>query len=210
MAVTKEQFAQRYPSLYHATYAGGWSSIQQHGLLSASALLDLRGEGGELREKIESHHRRESVTIPLSSNCQAVIRDQKPMSESALRRCLVGIGPREWYRLLNQKVFFWVTQERLTKILAAYRTIGHEVLVIDTGALLEVHSQHVRLSHINSGAAGPAYAKRGSDLFKSLTEFPSDLWARRGRRAVAELTVKDSIKDICHFVKCVKQIPRIS
>ena len=36
-----------------------------------------------------------------------MIRDQKPLSDASLRDCLPAeISPRNWYELLNGKVFF--------------------------------------------------------------------------------------------------------
>ena len=62
------------------------------------------------------------------------------MSESALKKCLNGMTPTEWYRLLNSKVFFWLTAERVTRLLSAraYRKREHTVLTIDTARLLNI------------------------------------------------------------------------
>jgi hypothetical protein len=50
----------------------------------------------------------------------AVIRDQKPMSDGGLVRALQdGLKPRDWYRILNKKVFFWLTRERLETLVNA-------------------------------------------------------------------------------------------
>ena len=49
------------------------------------------------------------------------------MSDAGLYKCLCdGLTPREWYRMLNSKVFFWVTRERLEKMLnaRAYKKSG--------------------------------------------------------------------------------------
>ena len=35
-----ERLISRYPTLYHMAEDGSWESIQRHGLLSTSALLD--------------------------------------------------------------------------------------------------------------------------------------------------------------------------
>jgi hypothetical protein len=208
MAIKIKEFVARYPRLYHATRAGGWCLIEQIGILSTSALLDHFGVNGIDREDIESKHRAESVEIPDGPCSQATIRDQKPISENALRRCLVGMSPREWYELLNRKVFFWVSEDRLNRLLAAYPDEGHDVLSIDTAKLVGPYSTEIRLSHINAGAAGPAFAKRGRDHFKSFDEFPEEIWKRRGQKAVAELTIENYVKDVKSFlarVECRKQ-----
>src|SRR2546425_1085258 len=99
--------------------ADSWPSIREKGLLSTTALLNLFGITGDLRCSIESAHRPESVTIRHPKHGAVVIRDQKPMHESALGKCLKGITPRQWYELLNRHVFFWVTPERVQTLLEA-------------------------------------------------------------------------------------------
>ena len=60
MGVGLEELAELNPVLFHMAAEGSWPSIQQHGLLSTSALLDFfEIEGGE-REKIEDRHRPKS------------------------------------------------------------------------------------------------------------------------------------------------------
>ena len=41
IAMTPEDMARKYPFLYHMAELSSWPSIQRHGLLSTSALLDL-------------------------------------------------------------------------------------------------------------------------------------------------------------------------
>ena len=116
---------------------GSWPSIQRHGLLSTSALLDLFAVPEPQRGAIERAHRPNCVLLQHPSHGRAAIRDQKPMSDAALRRCLQdGMTPEEWYRLLNGRVFFWPTRSRLLGLLGArpYRSMDHDVLELDTGA----------------------------------------------------------------------------
>jgi hypothetical protein len=136
--ITIDELVAHFPCLYHMAELGTWPSIKAHGLLSTSALLDLYGVNGEERQLIECCRRPESVTIRHDKYGPAVIRDQKPMSDSALRKCLRGMTPTEWYRLLNAKVFFWLTPERVLGLLSAraYRDREHTVLIVDTAELL--------------------------------------------------------------------------
>src|SRR5689334_13986459 len=108
MPITPEQFAAHYPRLYHMAEAGVWPSIERHGLLSTTALLDLFEVNGNQRRAIQSEHRPESVTITHPQHGSAVIRDQKPMREGALRKCLREMSPQQWYEMLNGRVFLWV------------------------------------------------------------------------------------------------------
>lgn len=184
---------------------GTWPSIREHGLLSTSALLDLYGVNGEERRRIESRRRPNSVTIRHEKYAPAVIRDQKPMSESALGKCLTGMTPTEWYRLLNGKVFFWLTAERVTRLLSAraYRDREHIVLTIDTARLLERHRTAVTLSPINSGSTVYYPQPRNSVTFQTLLEYPFDEWRKKrgtSTNAIAELAVNYQVRDIGEMV----------
>jgi hypothetical protein len=187
---------------------GSWDSIARHGLLSTSALLDLFEYRGERRHQLEACHRPESVTIKHAEHGRAVIRDQKPMDDQGLRRCLEGMTPQDWYRTLNSRVFLWLTQERLQRMLnaAAYRDQTHVVLTIDTYALLERHYKRVVLSPMNSGATKPYPFPRGSSTFRRLDNYPlAEMVKKRGNRdPIVELAVDYSLPDIREMVLAVE------
>ena len=141
---------------------GSWPKIEERGLLSTTALLDAFEIVGEQRFKIESGWRPTSVAIEHPHHGEAIIRDQKPMTPHTLGNVLIDdVTPQQWYEFLNRKTFFWVTLDRLTRLLSAgaYRTRSHDVLVVDTQGLVERHFDRITLSPINSGvsAFGPKY-----------------------------------------------------
>lgn len=195
-----ETLVEHYPSVYHMAEVGSWPGIRQHGLLSTSTLLDLFECDEETSESIEAHHRPEKVTIRHRDLGVAVVRDQKPMSVSALEKVLVDCGPEEWFRLLNRMVFFWPTMERLRSFLGAkaYRQSQQIVLTVDAKSLLERHGDRVRLSPINSGATLYAAVPRGPSTFQRLSEYPfSERKRKRGAaNAIAEIAVQDAVRDI--------------
>jgi len=210
MGITAEELVSHYPRLYHMAELGTWSSIRSHGLLSTSSLLDLYGIDGEERRQIECCRRPESVTIRHEKYGPAVIRDQKPMSDSALRKCLSGMSPKEWYILLNKRVFFWLTPERVLGLLSArvYRDREHTVLTIDTAKLLNLHHKRVTLSPINSGSTVYNPQPRGADTFRTLGTYPFEKWQqkrRSARKAVAELAVEYSVPNIKELVLRVER-----
>ena len=175
-----EQLASRYPVLYHMAEDGSWEGIRRLGLLSTSALLDRFEMEGERRRRIESARRAEMETIEHPEHGRAVIRDNKPMQETVLERCLRGMTKREWYETLNRRVFFWVDRKRLLKLLGAraYRDRPHLVLELDTEELLRRHAEKVTLSPINSGATfamnpAPAVRIRSAALGITLGAGPS-------------------------------------
>lgn len=202
MTLTVEQFVERYPRLWHMAELGSWPSIQQHGLLSTTALLDLFEVAGEKRRKIESERRPESVPLDHSQWGRAVVRDQKPLNETLLLRRLDGMTAAEWYRMLNARVFFWVTEERLERMLGAqaYRGRRHTVLEIDAHGMLSRYSGAASISTINSGAIFPlSSTRRGAQTFQRFDQFG---WVERSRRPepVVELAVDHAVPDVKDFV----------
>jgi hypothetical protein len=167
----EEQLIRLYPRLWHMAEDGSWDSISKRGLLSTSALLDLYAIEGRQRRAIESQHRPQSIKISRPGLPDAIVRDQKPMSDGALKKCLIeGIKPSEWYEILNAKVFFWLSRERLRRLLGAraYRRYPQTVLTLNTESLVRAHRENVLLSPINSGSAIMNPQPRGRDLIHPL------------------------------------------
>ena len=197
------------PTLFHMAERGSWPGIQRHGLRSTAALLDLFEVTGPRREAIERRHRPSGVTLCHPVHGTARVRDQKPMSDAALRRCLAdGMAPADWYELLNGKVFFWLSRARLVRLLRgrAYRGTEHDVLEIDAAALVGAYRDRILLSPINSGATfalGPT--PRGLATFQPIAHY--DYASRRARHrpaaCVVELTVGYAVPDVSRFVRRV-------
>lgn len=207
--VSAQDLAAKYPTLYHMAALGSWPSIQRHGLLSTSALLDLYGVNGAGRQRIEAEHRPDTVLIKTDGRGEASIRDQKPMSDEGLRRALRdGITPTEWYRILNSKVFFWVTEERLGRLLGAgtYKNDWHDVLLLDTASVLRVHEAKVVLAGMNTGCTKPWPHPRGRDTFLPLGQYPFDARVKSHREdAVVEFAVEGGVPDAAaHALKVYK------
>ena len=196
-----EELVENYPQLFHMAEANTWSSIRKRGLLSTSGLLDMFEINGEKRYQIESCHRPECVAISHPGLGTAVIRDQKPMSDAALRKCLQNMNPRHWYETLNRKVFFWVNRERLLGLLSAraYRSRKHCVLTLDTSRMVERHLARITLSSINSGSTVYNPQPRGVQTFQPIASYPFDHWLKKRRsrtKAVIELAVDYAVSDI--------------
>jgi len=197
------------PTLYHMAERGSWPSILKFGLQSTTALLDRYNVTGEARTKLEARRRPERVALKVDSSDSAVLRDQNPMDDSGLLRCLQdGITPGEWYRTLNSKVFFWLTRDRLFRLTGAafYRDLEHDVLEIDAKTLIQKYSDKVWLCPINSGCTKPFPATRGKDTFQRLSDYPYRSWKAKKRKhgeRVVELAVDYAIPDIGRFVKRV-------
>lgn len=193
------------PTLYHMAEQGSWPSIRNYGLLSTTALLDRYGITGAARTAVESKRRPASVSLERNGFDRAVVRDQLPMDDSGLTRCLEdGLSPEEWYRILNAKVFFWLTRERLLRLLNAgtYRLQEHDVLVLDAKPLIEAYEGKIWLCPINSGCTKPFPHPRGKRTFLRVRDYPYAQWKanrKRGERVV-ELAVDYAVPDVAKFV----------
>lgn len=206
----RDHLIELHPRLYHMAEGGSWPSIERHGLLSTMALLD-KFEVVEGREAIESARRGSMVTITHPAYGEAVIRDQKPMIESRLERCLTnGMTPREWYELLNGLVFFWLTEERLLRLLSArpYRALEHDVLTLDTSRLIDDYGDTILLAPYNTGSTAYEPPARGAETFQSISDYPYDEWRAKGRGsrdAVVELVVPRGVENIRDHVTRVER-----
>jgi hypothetical protein len=201
----------RYPRLYHMAEDGSWESIRRHGLLSTKGLLNLFEIKGAERDRLYSTHRPECVTIKHQEYGTAVIRDQKPMDDKGLVRALGGVmHPRQWYELLNDRVFFWLTERRLESLLnaRAYRDRSHTVLTVETALLVHRHAHRINLSPINSGCTKPMPHPRGPSTFTPLANYPLDMWIRKrgaSNDPVVELAVDYGVPDIPDLTIKVEQ-----
>lgn len=207
----RDTLIQLYPRLYHMAHAGAWQSIKRHGLLSTTALLDLFEISGARREQLESSRRSKSEEITHPTHGRALLRDQIPLNERKLAKALLDrLTPRDWYRMLNRRVFFWGPEGRL-KILQDARQYSESrqtIIVVDTAQLVARHGGRILLCHMNSGATQPMAFPRGLGTF-----LPIDLYsiADRKRRygvkgAVAEVTVDYSVPDLRDFLVEVYEI----
>jgi hypothetical protein len=99
----------------------------------------------------------------------------------------------EWCRELKRRVFFWVEEERVERLLGAraYRARAHDVLTVDTASLVAAHGPEITLAHVNTGTTLFQAPPRGSDTFRSISEYD---FAARSR--VVELAVDYSVANL--------------
>ena len=209
--MTGEELLRDAPRLHHMAEDGAWPSIRRHGLLSTSALLDLYGVEGAARDAIEARRRPAGVPLSRDGLPGAVVRDQRPLSDAGLRRCLDdGLSPADWYRILNARAFFWPSAARLRRLLGAraYRGQAQTVLTLDTASLLAVHGARVELSPINSGATIFGGPRRGRRTFLPLADYPFAAWRakRPAGEGVVEVTVPGGVRDAADHVVLVERV----
>ncbi len=207
MGVTRDELCKRYPVLYHMAAVGSWPSITNRGLLSTESLLDLFEVGEPERTALLTKQRRELVEINHPKYGRAVIRDQKPLSPKNLAGCLQGCSAEEWYRALNERVFFWLNRKRLYTLMSAAEYVGkeHTVLEIDSAALVTTYEAQIQLAPMNTGNTRPFPHPRSLETFRSMSEYPyQDRRHLSAYFAVVELTVTGGVPDVKDFVTKVE------
>jgi hypothetical protein len=202
-----------FGTVYHLAEAENWASIQRHGLLSTSKLLDLAGATGEMRRAIERRQRTRSSKLPNG----IIVRHQLPMPPAALLRCLAGgLAPEDWYALLNSGVFFWYDPDRLNRQRRACGPQTQIVMRIDAERMLERHADRAAVTPFNTGNARRFAARRSRATFVLLSDWRRSGWAseakalgikpRPRRHPPAELVVFDAVEDIFDFVIDIRRL----
>lgn len=204
-----ERLVEAHPLLYHMAEEGTWPSIQARGLLSTQAIVDLYKPPPVVAARILNQVRQEAITLDNATLGPVTIRDQRPLK--FLEHCLDGdTTGQQFLDALNGRVFFWLTQERLIRLLGAklYRCRRQTVLHVSTGALLAKHGSRAQLAPYNTGSMHvPNAPKRGTDVFVDVAEYPYEAWrVRRGpsQDAAVELTVPYAVPDIGDVVTRVE------
>jgi hypothetical protein len=198
-----EHLIARYPRLYHMAEVGSWDGIRKYGLLSTAEILSLLKVPAGQRSKHQHAHRPTKVRLEDPEYGVFILRDQKPMNDERLRWCLTGgLTPTDWYALLNGRVFFWVSLERLQRLLGAraYRSEEHDVLTIDAGPLIRKYVEQIHLTHINTGNTFPYPAKRGLGTFKTVADYGTRRDGATPSPEVVELVVDAGVPDISEYV----------
>lgn len=182
------------PFLYHMAMRHSWPLIREYGLLPTYQLLDLFEVSADARHQLTTQRRPVAVPIRHAALGEAMVRDQIPLLDGDLERCLRdGLTPLDWHRLLNERVFFWLTEQRLQRLLCAgaYRAQEHIVLKVHTAPLIHDHKEHIELSPMNSGCTRPYAHPRGRTTFLPIVDYPYSDWRKKRPKleAVVELTV---------------------
>ncbi len=170
-----ELLSQKRPFLYHLTSKSNLPSItSSRTLLSTSVLLEQADDPGVnsyLRSRRKNH-----LLIQIGGR-QVLIRDQRPLSEKALPKCLEGgLTPEDYYELLNQRVFLWATLPRLSRHHDRYRSEDPILLRFPTAEIIRLNPT-VEFSRLNSGATranshlGGIAPRRGRETFQVAKDY---------------------------------------
>jgi hypothetical protein len=166
---------QKRPYLYHLTSKSNLPSIvSTKTLLSTSVLL---GQADDPSVNSHLRVRRKNILQIEIGGRPVLIRDQRPLSEKALLKCLDGgLSPEDYYELLNDRVFLWVTLPRLSRHHDRYVSEDPVLLRFSTAAILQLNP-NVEFSRINSGATransrlGGIASRRGRATFQLAEDY---------------------------------------
>lgn len=203
-----EKLIELYPRVYHMAERGAWDNIRAHGLMSTTAVLDHLKVQGDDRAQFESEHRDQKMNVRAGHPSNIVLRDQKPMPEGRLLQALTdGTTPQQWYELINEKVFFWVEEERLHRLLGArdYRNLEHDVLTLNSAELVQAYADKIWLCHMNSGNTWPIPHRRGTEVFRRISDYPVKA-SGMPAKAVVELVVDYAVPNIADYVLEVRRM----
>jgi hypothetical protein len=204
-----EDLIARHPQVFHVASAASWPSIQEHGLLSTAALLDLHNVGPEERDRLLRRKREESTQLTSPGLGMAVIRDQKPLK--FIRQKIDPSSSLEAFlEALSSRVFFAPTRDRLERLLKAreYRGSPQVVLTLDTRALVATYEHAIGLCRFNSGACTQVnHPLRGHESWQSISSYPYDEYRRRYKgEALVEVTVSKAVPDALEMATRVQHI----
>jgi hypothetical protein len=183
------QFIKQRPYLYHLTSeTNAKSIIARKKLFSANHLIELSKSEADHVVKRQKRHQHYKLTI---EGEEYLLRDQRPISEKALSKCLTdGWSVGDFLFHLNNRVFMWPTLDRLLKHFNRYEQEQPVIFRFSTESILHANP-HVKFSRLNSGATranshlGGKAPERGPNTFLSADHFPFSV------RAVAEVTFED-------------------
>jgi hypothetical protein len=104
--------------------------------------------------------------------------------------------------MLNSRVFFWLTTDRLRKLMCAREYCAHQhvVLVVDTLRLATDLQPSITLAPMNTGNTRPIAHPRGLATFSRMADYPFEHRRRRHLELVVELAVEGGVRNIIDYV----------
>ena len=185
-----DKFITYNPYLYHLTSvqnAKNIIAIQK--LYSANALIDM---SGDKKEQAVKRNKRFTHLPLIVDGIEISLRDQRPISEKALAKCLTdnwSVGDFLFH--LNDRVFMWPTLNRLTRHFNRYANEKPVIFRFSTKDILTANP-HVKFARLNTGATransylGGKAPERGPKTFLSADDYHLSVGS------VAEVTFEKS------------------
>jgi hypothetical protein len=172
-----EEFIEKREFLYHLTDRENLERVKTHKeLLSTESIVNLSSMEDDEKEEFLSQRRKSHATINVGDTSYR-IRDQRPISLLNLVKCLTtGFTVKDFFRMLNNRVFFWPTLQRLESHYNRYKDERPIIIRVSTRELLDLN-HHAEFCRLNSGATrsnshlNGAPPERGEGTFSSAEIF---------------------------------------
>lgn len=185
-----EKFIERCPFLYHLTSKQNAKSIIEGKVLySANTLIDM--SKNKTDKEVKTHKRFKHYLLNIDDN-EILLRDQRPISEKALAKCLTdGWSVADFLFHLNNRVFMWPNLDRLSRHFKRYENEEPIIFRFPSKEML-LANPHVKFARLNTGATRPnsylggVAPERGSKTFLAAMDYALNV------NTVAEVTFEKS------------------
>lgn len=192
-----EKFIKERPYLYHLTSKGNADKIINRKILySTNRLIDLSENPKYERIKRERRIGHKEIIIKDQS---FQLRDQRPISELALSKCLTdGWQVPDFLEYLNNRVFMWPTLDRLWRHYNRYSGEEPVIFRFPTHEIIELN-KHAKFCRLNSGATransylGGKAPNRGPNTFLPAGDYELPIGS------VAEVTFEEVCDIDCNI-----------
>ncbi len=199
-------FLEHYPRVFHVSLCLQASTIRSAGLFSAAGLLKRCSLSSEECERI-LHSQRKATKILQTDFGATVLNDQLPLPAKALLRCLNGMSPEEWYAEVNERIFFFLNEDKARSFakVRADKLPTRTLLCLNTEKLIRGLENDFELCAFNSGNAMRKPVRRDRDSFQTISTYPLAERARKYglNRAASELSIRRHNIDITHAAESV-------
>lgn len=170
-----EKFIERSPFLYHLTSKQNAKSIiERKTLYSANALIDMSTKKKD--SEVKTHKRFKHYPLDING-IEILLRDQRPISEIALAKCLTdGWLVADFLYHLNNRVFTWPNLDRLSRHFKRYANEEPVIFRFSSKEMI-LANPHVKFARLNTGATRPnshlggIAPERGSKTFMKASDY---------------------------------------
>lgn len=197
--MNQDKFISLRPYLYHLTDQRNIENIvRTKTLFSTKKIVEssnINNKTDFLRTRRPMH---ETVCM---GNFDCIIRDQRPISQLALSKCLTGgWRPSDFIEHLNKRVFFWCTTERLSRHFTRYKHENPCIIRCDTADILQLN-RNIEYCRLNSGATRPNSFLGGIAPLRGYETFLSYDLYQLSPTSVVEVTVLEKciLPDSCYI-----------
>jgi len=192
-----DKFIEQRPYLYHLTSVENSKRIiQEKILVSTNELIDMSGNPDYFDIKRKRRIGHQEIVI---GNKIYSLRDQRPISELALSKCLThNWKVPDFLEHLNDRVFMWPTLDRLERHYNRYQNENPVIFRFPTNEIIALNP-NVKFCRLNSGATransylGGKAPDRGPETFLPAPNYNLSIGS------VAEVTFEQRCNIDCDF-----------